>query len=86
MNSLLPGAAILSSDTLMVGALSEDKKMETADAEVKNDELVPAAVSGWADQQRGAVVLAVKSGPTYNQLMRALGPLSFKCEPGMPGR
>ena len=72
-------AAVLTSDSLTVGALIEGKKMEAADAEVKNDELVPAAVSGWADQQRGAVVLAVKSGPTYNQMMRALGPLSFKC-------
>ena len=45
---------------------------------VKNDELVPAAVSGGLTNSE-ELWFAVKSGPTYNQMMRALGPLSFKC-------
>jgi len=72
------GAAFLDGTNVSMGPLV-DNKMEAAAGTMVNAELNFAAVSEWANTQQGAIVLAVQNGTTWNDMMRTLGPLSFKC-------
>ena len=70
--------AFLDGENVKMGALA-DSKMETADGTMPNAQFNLAEASKWANGQQGAIVLAVRSGASWNDMLRTLGPLSFKC-------
>lgn len=72
-------AVMVDGEGITMGALADGSTMGEADGSSPNAELNFAALSEWANKQMGPIVLGVRGGATWNDMMRPLGPLSFKC-------